>query len=91
VQIILRNAARQLGLKLYFTGRPCGAGHTAARYTSTGHCLTCRRRRNWWSMMLKVAALEDSEPYCRVSHPYALMSYDEWRAFRRHMKAQGYY
>jgi hypothetical protein len=29
--------------KRYFDGRPCPAGHTAARYTLNGYCVECQR------------------------------------------------
>jgi hypothetical protein len=35
--------ARQLGLKRYFTGQPCSAGHVAERYVSMGGCCECVR------------------------------------------------
>lgn len=39
-----REAAASEGRKLYFTGKPCGSGHTAPRYVSTGGCLACLTR-----------------------------------------------
>ena len=36
-----RDAAKKLGLKRYSTGKPCGAGHLADRYTSSGSCVIC--------------------------------------------------
>jgi len=41
MEIISRSAAKALGQKRYFTGRPCIRGHTDERYVSTGSCRTC--------------------------------------------------
>lgn len=34
------------GAPLYFTGKPCKAGHVSTRYTSTGNCVECTKIRN---------------------------------------------
>lgn len=44
-EIISRKEARALGLKRYFTGKPCSRGHYRERTTSTGNCLECSRGR----------------------------------------------
>ena len=36
-----REAAKDLGLKRYFTGKPCKRGHVATRYTSNSACVPC--------------------------------------------------
>jgi hypothetical protein len=38
-----REQAMALGLKRYFTGKPCKHGHIAERYVSSGMCLECSR------------------------------------------------
>ena len=35
--------ARAMGLKKYFTGRPCKRGHLAERYVSDPNCIECLR------------------------------------------------
>lgn len=40
-QIITIRAAEAVGLKHYFTGKPCKFGHLAPRYVSTGRCVPC--------------------------------------------------
>lgn len=44
-----KEAAREAGLRHYFTGLPCKRWHVACRYTSTGQCVDCQRehRREW--------------------------------------------
>lgn len=42
-QIISRKDARALGLKRYFTGKPCRRGHVMERYTPSGRCLGCNK------------------------------------------------
>lgn len=36
-----RKEAQELGIKHFFTGRPCKRGHLAARYTSMPVCMAC--------------------------------------------------
>ena len=36
--------ARRLGLKSFFTGKPCRNGHIGPRYTSTGVCCACNAK-----------------------------------------------
>ncbi len=41
MELISRKQAIQLGLKRYFTGKPCKNGHTQERETKTGRCFDC--------------------------------------------------
>ena len=41
-----RAEARELGSRFYCTGKPCVAGHIAARWTNNGHCTACCAARN---------------------------------------------
>lgn len=41
MKIILRAEAIKLGLKKYFTGKPCKHGHVAERYTGVRICIEC--------------------------------------------------
>lgn len=43
---ITRGGAAALGLKLFFTGKPCIRGHVARRYVSTGGCTVCHREHS---------------------------------------------
>jgi hypothetical protein len=40
---ITRKQALALGLKRYFTGKPCCHGHVVERLASAGTCVECRR------------------------------------------------
>lgn len=42
--IVSRKEARALGLKRYFTGKPCPHGHTAERFTSKSTCCECVKK-----------------------------------------------
>jgi hypothetical protein len=44
--IILKKDALEKGLKHYFTGIPCKAGHVCNRYTSNNSCVDCLQLRN---------------------------------------------
>jgi hypothetical protein len=60
--IIGRDEARALGLKRYFTGKPCKHGHIAERYAG-GPCVKCIReqRREWRAANLEKAREMDRE------------------------------
>jgi hypothetical protein len=45
MQIISRATAKALGLRFYFTGKPCPHGHIAERSTPNGMCSICHRER----------------------------------------------
>jgi len=44
-QIISRSEAKALGLKRYFTGKPCKHGHYVEKITANGTCATCHSDR----------------------------------------------
>jgi hypothetical protein len=60
--IIGRDEAKALGLKRYFTGKPCKHGHVAERYAG-GPCVECIReqRREWRAANLEKAREKDRE------------------------------
>lgn len=47
--IVSRSEAKKIGLKSYFTGKPCINGHVSKRTTSSGSCHAClhERRKVW--------------------------------------------
>jgi hypothetical protein len=40
--IISRREAHERGLKRFYTGEPCGRGHTSQRFTANGNCTDCQ-------------------------------------------------
>jgi 5-methylcytosine-specific restriction endonuclease McrA len=40
-----RAEAKAIGLKTYFTGKPCKNGHVAERFTGCGSCVECKAAR----------------------------------------------
>lgn len=42
LSVISIDKARELGLKRYFTAKPCRHGHIAERFTSDRHCVQCK-------------------------------------------------
>jgi hypothetical protein len=44
-RIISRDEARALGLKRFFTGKPCKYGHVAERHVASCKCRECHRER----------------------------------------------
>lgn len=47
MDIIARKEARDLGLKFYFTGKPCKHGHTSYRRTLNGMCMGCEAEQEY--------------------------------------------
>ena len=45
MKIISRDDAIKLGLKNYFTGKPCKYGHISERQVANHVCVTCRNKR----------------------------------------------
>lgn len=43
MELISRKEAVSIGLKFYFTGKPCKNGHISKRYTAKSYCLECSR------------------------------------------------
>lgn len=54
MEIITKQQAQAAGLQRYFTGKPCKHGHVSERYTSTGICVECTRRRKGWNRKVDV-------------------------------------
>lgn len=45
MQVVTRANAKSLGLKRYFTSRPCPKGHVEERLVSNGCCVVCGRNK----------------------------------------------
>lgn len=48
--IVTRAEAVAIGIKRYFTGKPCRHGHISERFTSTTLCVECNRE---WSRIIR--------------------------------------
>ena len=46
MDILTRPEAREKGLKIYYTGKPCRNGHDSYRYTQSGTCAQCVKNAN---------------------------------------------
>jgi len=44
MNIITRTQAKAQGLKRYYTGKTCRAGHVAERYVATASCVECAHK-----------------------------------------------
>jgi hypothetical protein len=55
--IVTYSQAKKLGLKRYFTGKPCKYGHVAERCAANGQCYECAniKQRKWRSENLEFA------------------------------------
>ena len=54
-RIISRDEARALGLKRFFTGKPCKYGHVAERRVGNYACMECDRALAWRDANLEKA------------------------------------
>ena len=64
MKLITRKEAKELGLKRYFTGKPCKHGHVAERLVSSDGCRECNaeRQREWRE--------ENKERFAEIKHKY---------------------
>jgi hypothetical protein len=76
-------AAREVGAKFYFTGKPCKRGHVAERYL-TGACVTCQRA----SATARYAVCDSAEREARNRRNRA---YNEREAEKVRASKQAYY
>lgn len=74
MKIISRKEAKILGLKRYFTGKPCPHGHVDERHVSDKSCVTCRRL----SVVKRQKA--DQNEYRRAGRERSKKYYDNNRA-----------
>jgi HNH endonuclease len=67
--IIMREEARQAGLKRYFVGEPCKHGHVAPRLVRDNACLECRRiGTNKWRLNNRTHIYAENREW-RAEHP----------------------
>lgn len=72
-KIISGSEARRLGLKRYFTGKPCKKGHVAERYADKGMCVECEKER---------ATLRSKSPQVKAYHAaYYAKNSDQAKAY----------
>jgi 5-methylcytosine-specific restriction endonuclease McrA len=57
-EIVSRHAAKAVGGKFYFTGKPCKNGHAVTRFVSDTGCTECKRIRSheWYADKPRAAA-----------------------------------
>jgi hypothetical protein len=81
--IIGRDEAKALGLKRYFTGKPCKHGHVAERYAG-GPCVECIReqRREWRAANLEKARETERERARRHRAADPERVRENWRRWR---------
>jgi hypothetical protein len=83
-RIISRAEAKALGLKSFFTGKPCKHGHVAERYVSSRGCVECDRARALeWRVanreMARERSREGGRKY-RAANPQDRERKRKWRA-----------
>lgn len=88
MQIISRQEAKELGLKLYFTGKPCTHGHISDRYVSNSLCKECQINRaidfdranpEAAKLRKKVARLKNKDRYNEVARAIRSRNRDKVR------------
>lgn len=70
-----RAEARAIGLRHYFTGKPCCHGHVAPRYVAQGSCVECHAA--------------DHETW-RLKRTPALKQRDRFKKLRTQARRKGY-
>jgi hypothetical protein len=66
-----RQAAKELGITTYLSGKSCDYGHNGLRYTATSRCVECARVH-----ANKAYASGYRSPNEKISH---IKSYEKWR------------
>ena len=92
--IIGRDEARALGLKRFFTGKPCRRGHVAERGVSNLECMECSRGRSreWRAANLKKSrerARERARKYRAADPERARKNWRRWRAANLELAREG--
>jgi len=82
--IIGRDEARALGLKRFFSGKPCKHGHVAERGVSNPGCMECSRgrRREWRSVNLEKAKERERESARKHRAADPERARENWRRWR---------
>ena len=78
-QIITRKQAKELGLKRYFTGKPCKRGHVCERRVRDSKCVECDKLRDNKRQPQKAALLRKM----RKEEP------DAFREYEKNIKSKG--
>ena len=73
MDLISRSEAKRLGLKKYYTGKPCVNGHTAERYLYECTCVECKLAnwKRWAANNPKDYARQRKQNYDRHKEAYA--------------------
>lgn len=79
--------ARLLGLKYYFTGKPCPQGHTVERQTSSQSCVQCNRERRRRD---RIKQREREEVYRSNQRKRLRKKYSESETFRNQIRQQSF-
>lgn len=61
LHLITRRAAKENGLKMFFTGRPCCHGHLCERFAGNKNCRMCKLERDNRNHALPASKLKRSE------------------------------
>lgn len=89
LHIIPRKTAKELGLKRYFTGKPCGRGHITERNKTDGNCLECKRMHfNNWNKSEKGKAYAKSN---LAKHRAVSKKYTENNPDKRKTSSKAYF
>lgn len=75
-----RAEAKELGMKRYFTGKPCKHGHVDERHTSSGQCIACARSSQRKSYPNRASKLKMYQAEYRAANPEQIKAYAKsWR------------
>lgn len=77
-KIISRKEAQSLGLKRYFTGKPCKYGHVDERFVSTCKCMECCRIQSKEYGRSNPDKIADKNRKFRNDNPDYFAQYNAW-------------
>lgn len=87
-QIITRAEAKTLGLKRYFTGKPCRRGHSAERLASNGNCFEClkegRKEKDQRHYQKNAEKYKENAKKWRAQNPERTRENDRRKWFANH-------
>lgn len=79
MDVISQEEAKKLHYKWFYTGKPCGKGHLAPRYVSSGNCDECMKGRRGNRKQINVKNLQQSRDQAAglIGFSYAIHPDDE--------------
>ena len=82
MKIISKSEAKELGLKRYFTGKPCKHGHVSERRASDSACIECKYKNNQRRSLredIKAQVRDNSKNWYQENKHWKRAINDQWK------------